>query len=113
MSPENAAFLKADAAANDPKLGNPNFMTAAGYDTMHVIYEVSKKLGGNIDVQSQVGQGTTVKIYMPRYTRGHADRAQAGQERERGSARGVPEELGDDASGDKEVRGSCYDAMRR
>jgi branched-chain amino acid transport system substrate-binding protein len=48
-SPENAAFLKAYAAANDPKLGAPNFMTAAGYDTMHVIYEVAKKLGGNID----------------------------------------------------------------
>jgi branched-chain amino acid transport system substrate-binding protein len=48
-SPENAAFLKAYAAANDPKAGAPNFMAAAGYDTMHVIYEVAKKLGGNID----------------------------------------------------------------
>ena len=24
-------------------------MAAGGYDTMHVIYEVAKKLGGNID----------------------------------------------------------------
>ncbi|HLX28860.1 MAG TPA: ABC transporter substrate-binding protein [Casimicrobiaceae bacterium] len=48
-SPENEAFLKAYHAANDPKIGAPNFMAAAGYDTMHVIYEVSKKLGGKID----------------------------------------------------------------
>ena len=48
-SPENAAFLRAYAAANDPKIGAPNFMAAAGYDTMHVIYEVAKKLNGNID----------------------------------------------------------------
>ena len=48
-SPENAAFLKAYAEANDAKLGSPNFMAAAGYDTMHVVYEVTKKLGGNID----------------------------------------------------------------
>src|SRR6476646_8587372 len=48
-SPENAAFLKAYAEANDAKLGAPNFMAAAGYDTMQVIYEVAKKLGGNID----------------------------------------------------------------
>lgn len=48
-SPENTAFLKAYAAANDAKTGAPNFMAAAGYDTMHVIYEVAKKLGGNID----------------------------------------------------------------
>jgi branched-chain amino acid transport system substrate-binding protein len=48
-SPENTAFLKAYAAANDAKVGAPNFMAAAGYDTMHVIYEVAKKLDGNID----------------------------------------------------------------
>jgi branched-chain amino acid transport system substrate-binding protein len=48
-SPENAAFQKAYAEANDAKLGSPNFMTAAGYDTMHVIYQVVQKLGGNID----------------------------------------------------------------
>ncbi len=48
-SPENTAFLKAYSAANDAKAGAPNFMAAAGYDTMHVIYEVAKKLDGNID----------------------------------------------------------------
>ena len=42
-SPENAAFLKAYAAANDPKIGRPNFMAAAGYDTMAVIYEVGEE----------------------------------------------------------------------
>jgi len=48
-SPENAAFLKNFAAANDPKVGKPNFMAAAGYDTMAVIYEIVKKTGGDVD----------------------------------------------------------------
>ena len=48
-SPENAAFLKAYAAANDPKLGKPNFMTVGGYDAMAAIFEIAKKLNGNID----------------------------------------------------------------
>jgi branched-chain amino acid transport system substrate-binding protein len=48
-SPENAAFLKSYAAANDAKVGKPNFMAAAGYDTMAAIYEVVKKTGGEID----------------------------------------------------------------
>ncbi|HKU87551.1 MAG TPA: ABC transporter substrate-binding protein [Casimicrobiaceae bacterium] len=65
-SPENAAFLKAYAAANDPKLGAPNFMTAAGYDTMHVIYEVAKKLGGNIDADKAMAAIKGMKWTSPR-----------------------------------------------
>jgi branched-chain amino acid transport system substrate-binding protein len=65
-SPENAAFLKAYAAANDPKLGAPNFMTAAGYDTMHVIYEVAKKLGGNIDGDKAMAVIKGMKWTSPR-----------------------------------------------
>jgi branched-chain amino acid transport system substrate-binding protein len=65
-SPENAAFLKAYAAANDPKLGAPNFMTAAGYDTMHVIYEVAKKLGGNIDGDKAMAAIKGMKWTSPR-----------------------------------------------
>jgi branched-chain amino acid transport system substrate-binding protein len=65
-SPENAAFLKAYAAANDPKLGAPNFMTAAGYDTMHVIYEVAKKLGGNIDGDKAMAAMKGMKWTSPR-----------------------------------------------
>ena len=65
-SPENAAFLKAYAAANDPKLGSPNFMAAAGYDTMHVIYEVAKKLDGNIDGDKAMAAIKGMKWTSPR-----------------------------------------------
>ena len=65
-SPENAAFLKAYAEANDPKLGAPNFMTAAGYDTMHVIYEVAKKLNGNIDADKAMQALKGMRWVSPR-----------------------------------------------
>lgn len=47
-SPENRAFLKAFAAAN-PSAGRPNFMAVAGYDGMHAIAEVIRKLDGKLD----------------------------------------------------------------
>jgi len=65
-SPENAAFLKAYAEANGPKIGAPNFMAAAGYDTMHVIYEVSKKLNGNIDGDKAMAAIKGMKWMSPR-----------------------------------------------
>jgi len=65
-SPENEAFLKAYKAANDPKVGAPNFMAAAGYDTMHVIYEVSKKLDGNIDGDKAMAAVKGMKWMSPR-----------------------------------------------
>ena len=65
-SPENAAFLKSYAAANDAKAGAPNFMAAAGYDTMHVIYEVSKKLNGNIDGDHAMAAIKGMKWMSPR-----------------------------------------------
>ena len=65
-SPENDAFLKAYAAANDPKIGAPNFMAAAGYDTMHVIYEVAKKLNGNIDSDKAMAAIKGMKWMSPR-----------------------------------------------
>ena len=65
-SPENAEFLKAYAAANDPKVGAPNFMAAAGYDTMHVIYEVAKKLNGNIDGDKAMAAIKGMKWMSPR-----------------------------------------------
>jgi branched-chain amino acid transport system substrate-binding protein len=65
-SPENEAFLKAYHAANDPKIGAPNFMAAAGYDTMHVIYEVSKKLGGKIDGDKAMEAIKGMKWMSPR-----------------------------------------------
>ncbi len=65
-SPENAAFLKAYAAANDAKIGAPNFMAAAGYDTMHVIYEVAAKLNGNIDGDKAMAVIKGMKWMSPR-----------------------------------------------
>ncbi|HTN66474.1 MAG TPA: ABC transporter substrate-binding protein, partial [Burkholderiaceae bacterium] len=47
-SPANEKFLKAFAEAN-PNGGRPNFMAVAAYDGMAAIYEVSKKLNGQID----------------------------------------------------------------
>jgi branched-chain amino acid transport system substrate-binding protein len=65
-SPENEAFLKAYKAANDAKIGDPNFMAAAGYDTMHVIYEVAKKLNGNIDGDKAMAAIKGMKWTSPR-----------------------------------------------
>ena len=65
-SPENDAFLKAYAAANDPKVGAPNFMAAAGYDTMRVIYEVANKLNGNIDGDKAMAAIKGMKWMSPR-----------------------------------------------
>ena len=65
-SPENAAFQKAYGEANDAKLGSPNFMTAAGYDTMHVIYEVVKKVGGDIDGDKAMAAIKGMKWTSPR-----------------------------------------------
>jgi branched-chain amino acid transport system substrate-binding protein len=65
-SPENATFLKAYAAANDPKIGKPNFMAAAGYDTMAVIYEVVKKVGGDIDADKAMAALKGFKWVSPR-----------------------------------------------
>jgi branched-chain amino acid transport system substrate-binding protein len=65
-SPENAAFLKAYAAANDAKAGRANFMAAAGYDAMALIYEVSKKLNGNIDGDKAMAAIKGMKWTSPR-----------------------------------------------
>jgi branched-chain amino acid transport system substrate-binding protein len=48
QSPENAAFLKAYAEVA-PGAGRANFMTVGAYDGMAAIYEVIRKLNGNID----------------------------------------------------------------
>jgi branched-chain amino acid transport system substrate-binding protein len=65
-SPENATFLKAYAAANDPKLGRPNFMTVGGYDAMHAIFEIVKKLGSDIDGEKAMGVVKGMKWVSPR-----------------------------------------------
>ncbi|HEY3180139.1 MAG TPA: ABC transporter substrate-binding protein [Casimicrobiaceae bacterium] len=64
-SPENAAFLKNYAAANDPKVGRPNFMAAAGYDTMAAIYEAVRK-GGDADGDKAMAALKGYKWISPR-----------------------------------------------
>lgn len=64
-SPENAAFLKAYAEANDPKVGRANFMAAAGYDTMAAIYEAIRK-GGDADGDKAMAALKGYKWMSPR-----------------------------------------------
>jgi branched-chain amino acid transport system substrate-binding protein len=64
-SPENKTFLKNFADAN-PQGGRPNFMAVAGYDGMHAIYEVSKKLNGKIDGDKAMAILKGMKINSPR-----------------------------------------------
>jgi len=65
-SAENAAFLKAYEKASEGKTGKPNFMAAAGYDTMAVIYEVVKKLHGDIDGDKAMAAIKGMKWTSPR-----------------------------------------------
>ena len=64
-SPENSAFLKSYAAANDAKVGRPNFMAAAGYDTMAAIYEAVRK-GGDADGDKAMAALKGYKWVSPR-----------------------------------------------
>ena len=64
-SPENAAFLKAYAEANDPKVGRANFMAAAGYDTMAAIYEAIRK-GGDAEGDKAMAALKGYKWMSPR-----------------------------------------------
>jgi branched-chain amino acid transport system substrate-binding protein len=64
-SPENKTFLKNFTEVN-PKDGRPNFMAAAGYDGMHAIYEVSRKLNGKIDGDKAMAVLKGMKINSPR-----------------------------------------------
>jgi len=64
-SPENAAFKKAYSEANGDKL-RPNFMAAAGYDGMAVIYEALKKTGGSADSEKLLVAIKGMKLTSPR-----------------------------------------------
>lgn len=64
-SPENKTFLKFFKETN-PSAGRPNFMAAAAYDGMHVIYEVSKKLNGKIEGDKAMAALKGMKINSPR-----------------------------------------------
>ncbi len=64
-SPENRAFVNSFADAN-PGTGLPNFMGVAGYDGIHAIYEVAKKLNGKIDGDKAMAVLKGMKINSPR-----------------------------------------------
>jgi branched-chain amino acid transport system substrate-binding protein len=64
-SPENAAFKKAYAEVNGDKL-RPNFMAAAGYDGMALIYEALQKTGGATDGDQLVAAMKGMKLTSPR-----------------------------------------------
>jgi branched-chain amino acid transport system substrate-binding protein len=65
-SPENAAFLKAYEKATGGKTGRPNFMAAAGYDTMAAIYEIVNKAGPDFDGDKAMAVLKGMKIASPR-----------------------------------------------
>ena len=64
-APENDAFKKAYADAAGPN-ARPNFMAVGGWDGMHLIYEVTKKLGGRIDGEKAVAAAKGMTIQSPR-----------------------------------------------
>jgi branched-chain amino acid transport system substrate-binding protein len=64
-SPENEAFKKAYAEANGTKM-RPNFMAAAGYDGMALIYEALKKTNGATDGEKLVEAMKGAKWTSPR-----------------------------------------------
>src|SRR5258708_19979977 len=64
-SPENAAFKKAYSETNGDKL-RPNFMAAAGYDGMAIIYEALKKTAGSTDADNLLPPTKALNITTPR-----------------------------------------------
>jgi branched-chain amino acid transport system substrate-binding protein len=64
-SPENEAFKKAYAEVSGTKM-RPNFMAAAGYDGMALIYEALKKTNGSTDAEKLVAAMKGAKWTSPR-----------------------------------------------
>jgi len=64
-SAENDAFKKAYAEVSGTKM-RPNFMAAAGYDGMALIYEALKKTGGSTDGEKLVAAMKGAKWVSPR-----------------------------------------------
>ncbi len=63
-SAENNAYVTAYAKAY-PK-SRPNFMSVAGYDGMHLIFEALKKTGGNADGDKFIAAAKGLKWTSPR-----------------------------------------------
>jgi branched-chain amino acid transport system substrate-binding protein len=64
-SPENTAFIKAFAEAN-PNAGRADYIAVGGYDGMAAVYEVARKLGGNMDGEKAMAVLKGMKINSPR-----------------------------------------------
>ncbi|WP_332816350.1 ABC transporter substrate-binding protein [Ramlibacter sp.] len=63
-SPENKAFLAAYAQVAPQQ--RPNFMAVGGYDGMAAVYEVVRRLDGNVDGDKAMGVLKGLKIASPR-----------------------------------------------
>ncbi len=63
-SPENAAYTAAYAKAYPKE--RPNFMSVAGYDGMHLIFEAIKKTGGNADAEKFIEAAKGMSWTSPR-----------------------------------------------
>jgi len=64
-SAENDAFKKAYAGVPGASL-HPNFMAVGGWDGMHLIYEITNKLGGKIDGDKAVAVAKGMTFQSPR-----------------------------------------------
>jgi len=64
-SPENKAFLKAYADVA-PSAGRPNFMAVGAFDGMAAIYEVVRRLNGQIDADKAMEILKNFKTQSPR-----------------------------------------------
>jgi len=64
-SPQNKAFLKAMAGLGDDR-HRPNFMAVGGWDGMAAIYEVARRLNGNIDGDKAMDVLKGLKLDSPR-----------------------------------------------
>ncbi|MCX5515536.1 hybrid sensor histidine kinase/response regulator [Kaistia algarum] len=74
------------------------------------VYGFVRQSGGHVKIYSEVGQGTTVKIYLPRY---YGSDAEAGQERSASVlVPGVPGEVVLLVEDEPEVRRLTVDALR-
>jgi branched-chain amino acid transport system substrate-binding protein len=64
-SPENAAFVKTFNETN-PNSGRADYLALGGYDGMAAIYEVARKLNGNIDGDKAMAVLKGMKLNSPR-----------------------------------------------
>jgi branched-chain amino acid transport system substrate-binding protein len=64
-SPENDAFKRAYAGVSGAS-ARPNFMAVGGWDGMHLIYEITNKLGGKIDGDRAVAAAKGMTLQSPR-----------------------------------------------